>query len=261
MNYGVGLLLKEMDRESSRVQQEFGRDGEHRNLEDFSGALRTFENLEGILGRDSSLSPVEASVVGAFYSALSFRILDTSSVADAKKFAIAKKVMDRASYLTLDVNPIVHMAQYRSEHKLAQFSSKIGTRLRTIKRKYEALLGYLFSSNNFVNYIIDIGPIFRVMHFPIGEKDFLSMANWTILYNAKLVYEFARLAAFEISAFRSAMYFTEGDYGRGLMHLGVDVGIPLSRYFYRRRRIEEILGDYQMPKIAPTRMNNQGTST
>ena len=161
MHTTLNLLLTEIERESSQVRQSFGRTKVHHGLEDFSRAVGAFERLDDMLKPNRDFSDVEAKIIGTYYSALAFRIVDTSLKYDEPKFRKAKEIIERAEEITMDAEPAVHQAKNHLYRKLSQFEPNKIERILSRIDQHLALFGRVVS-NEYANLVFDVNyPEFR----------------------------------------------------------------------------------------------------
>lgn len=254
MQTTLNLLLTEMERESSQVQQTFKTTGAHSTLEDFSRAMGTFKRLDDMLKPNGDLSDVEATIIGIYYSALAFRIVDTSLKYEELKFSKAKSIIKRAEEITMDGEPVVHQAKSHLHRKLSQVAPNKSDRISSHVEKYFHSFERLLS-NEYLNLIFDFRG-FLILHYFTHNFKKYRHDSWlngfkrgAKLYGTML-YDSARTLAFLYCGLSGADDIAKGEYESGILKVGLAIGIPLSRYIYRRRKTEEFLGpNYQIPKL------------
>jgi len=262
MTNQIGLLLFEIDRESSQIHQEFRHDQRHRSLDDFSRALSTQQTLDGIVKSDGELSDIEAKVLGTFYAALGFRMTDTSTKFDEEKFRRAEEIIERAEDMTMSVEPAVHKAKYHLSGKTSKFAPQKRDRVFGHIDRYANMFRWVLS-NDYVNLLVDTNSMFKLHYFVHNFKKysrdgFVQGAKRGAKLFGGALYEMSRMLAFLYSSVVGIENIANGNYERGAVEIGIAIAIPLSRYTYRKRKIEEILGpNYHMPKLQSVSSNNR----
>ena len=262
MTSQIGLLLYEVDKESAQVHQQFGFDRKHRAIDDFSRAISTQRTLDQIVSQDGNLSEVEARVYGVFYSALAFRMIDSSTRYDEEKFKVAGEIIQRAEDLTLSAEPAVHKAKYHLNGRLSKLAPEKRQRVFWHLDKFRDFLR-MITSNDYVNLLVDANKIFKLDYFVDNFKKYSQgsllkgLKRGTNLFGETL-YEGLRQIAFLYSSISGVGDLATGDYESGAIKISIAVGIPLSRHIYKRKKVEEILGsDYTMPTLTPVLSNNR----
>ena len=254
MQQTLNLLLNEIEQESSKVHQTFKYTGVHSDLEDFSRAINAFEKLEKTLKPNGDFSEIEAKIISTYYSALAFRFVDTSLRYDELKFSKTKSILERAEEITMGCEPVVHQAEAHLDRKLSQLAPS------KVKRVFSHVDKYLHSFervmyNEYINLIFDIRAQIKLRYFIHNFKKYshdglLNGLKRGMKLFGSTFYDYARTSAFLVFGLFSASYIEKGDYKCSIMMGAIAIGIPISRYIYRRRKTEEMLGfNYQMPEL------------
>lgn len=254
MQQNLKSLLNEIERESLHVQETFRATGRHSTLDDFAKVIDAFDRLEKTLKPNGDFSDIEAKIIGTYYSALAFRIADTSLEEDMQKFDKAESIIKRAEEITMNSESVVHKAKSYLARKKSQFAYAKSDKIMFRVDEYASIIEQFFC-NDYVSLIADaksqIKSRYFIHNFNKYRKDGLLNG---VMRGAKVfgktLYESARTLTFLFSGIIGASSFVNGDYKSGIIASGIAVAIPLSRYVYRSRMAEEMLGfDYQMPEF------------
>lgn len=262
MTSQIGLLLFEIDKESAQVHQGFKADGRHRNLGDFSRAILSQQTLDGILKPDWELSDIEAKVLGTFYAALGFRLVDASTEFDEEKFRRAEEILKRAEDVTMDTESTVLKAKYHRSDKMSKLAPRKADRI------FEHVGRYLYRfrwvlANEYLNLFVDANAMWKINYFIDNFKKYsrdglLKGAKRGVEVFACAFYELSRMSAFLYSSVAGISDMANGNYDKGALEIGIAAAIPLSRHIYRRRKMEDMLGpNYHLPKLESASPNNR----
>ncbi|MBI4454065.1 hypothetical protein HY636_05470 [Candidatus Woesearchaeota archaeon] len=254
MQQTLNLLLNEIENESSKVHQTFRYTGVHSDLEDFSIAIDAFEKLDKILKPNGDFSDTEAKIIGTYYSVLAFRIVDASLRYDELKFNKAKSILERAEEITIGGEPVVHQAKAHLQRKLSQlYPSKIERAFSHADKYLHSLERFMY--NEYINLIFDFRAQSRLRYFLHNFKKYshdglLNGFKRGAKLFGSMFYDSARTLTVLYCGLSGVSDIAKGDYKSGIIKSVIAIGIPLSRYVYRRRKTEEMLGfNYQIPEL------------
>jgi len=253
----LGDLLISMDDSSRNTHIKYSVTGTHCSLEDFDIPISFYRDLEDTLRFIKEPSPYEKNIIADFYSALAFRILDTSTIEDNEKFDKYQEIINRAYILSSGASKNCSKAIYYALYKQ---DSILGINNYSILDKISSFL----TSCCFDDY-------FKLFHDAIWVTSLLNQSDLSEKYkeNKKIqrvipylkqlglgFYEGVRSFAFMSATFVGMNYLSAGKYKQGLIALGISSIIPLSRYFLRQYKKKNLLGDYPIPKLKPVKIQD-----
>lgn len=255
MSYDLGLLLKQIDKESLGVQRTFAINGQHLNLDDFVRAINAYETVERLTSANRSLSGMEAEIVARFYAALAFRMVDTSITHDPQKFKKAEEILERARYTSQNSEPSVHWAKYYLKRRLAELSSEEKGKIDVFERIDYLINSYL--SSEYLNLIFHLKGFLKffsaIDNIQRTSLSTLLRDSWRLVKSmGSAAYETIRGGFFLYFSFTSLRDLSRGQYESAAVRAVVAFLIPYSRFYYKQRKVEELLGPgYRLPQLKP----------